>query len=304
MFRLPQLMAALLVVGLQDPYTVKVDVPVVSVDVVVADSKDSLVNDLAKADFQIFEDGVEQEVRFFSPVSAPYNVFLLFDRSESTRDNRTFMQKAVVKFIEGLRPQDRVALGSFDEGYEILVPWTSNHSTVVRALDKLVAVRESNGTRFYAALDRTLRREFKNAAGRRAVVVFTDGKDTDLAFESDKELRRALKSSQEERIPVYIVALENAQDKFAILPTSRRYLNDIRDNMRQLSDLSGGQTLFSKSLEEIAGMYAELGRALGTSYSLGYIPLQERRGGYRRVEVKTRPTGLRVTQSRQGYTYR
>src|SRR5215471_3529419 len=102
MFLFQQLAIALLSTLLQEPYTVKVDVPVVSLDAVVSDAKGALVNDLTKADFQILEDGIPQEIRFFSPVSAPYNVFLLFDRSQSTRDNWTFMQKAVLKFMDGM----------------------------------------------------------------------------------------------------------------------------------------------------------------------------------------------------------
>src|SRR5262245_22449497 len=72
-------LAALLL--LQDPYSLKVDVPVVSVDVTVVDSKGALVNNLTKSDFEIYEDGIAQGVRFFGPISEPYNVFLLFDSS-------------------------------------------------------------------------------------------------------------------------------------------------------------------------------------------------------------------------------
>ena len=69
----------------QDPSTLKLDVQVVSVDVTVVDSKGNLVNQLGKDDFLIYENGVPQSIRFFSPVSAPYNIFLLFDSSDSTR---------------------------------------------------------------------------------------------------------------------------------------------------------------------------------------------------------------------------
>ncbi len=70
---------ALFLLASQDTYTLKVDVPVVSIDVVVSNSDGSLINGLSKNDFQIAEDGIAQEIQFFSPVSAPYNALLLFD---------------------------------------------------------------------------------------------------------------------------------------------------------------------------------------------------------------------------------
>jgi Ca-activated chloride channel homolog len=286
----------------QDLYTLKVEVPVVSVDVTVTDANGSLINDLTKADFQILEDGVPQDIRFFSPVSAPYNVFLLFDRSGSTRDRWSFMQKAVARFIEDLRPQDRVALGSFDEKFDVNVAWTSDRAKVVAALDKVIYGHDSDGTRFYSALDRTLRREFKNVVGRRAVVVLTDGKDTDYLFEEEGDFRKVFRASQEQRIPVYIVALYNEADSRVIFQRTRQYLIETREIMQLIADRSGGQVLYPKTLDDVARMYEQIGRALGTSYSLGYISSNHTSNGrVRKVEVKTGGKSYRLTQSRTEY---
>ena len=247
MFLFPQLAIALLSALLQEPYTVKVDVPVVSLDAIVSDAKGALVNDLTKADFQILEDGIPQEIRFFSPVSAPYNVFLLFDRSQSLQEHWPFMKKTVNKFVQDLRPQDRVALGAFDESFTMAAGWTTERTRVMTALDKVMSRPETNGTRFYAALERTLRREFKNVVGRRSIVVLTDGKDTDFSpgiFEQD--LKKALKASKEERIPIYIIALQEEDIDKVQLPQTREYLIEVREFMQQLTEVSGGQILFPK----------------------------------------------------------
>jgi len=302
MFLLQQLAIALLSTLLQEPYTVKVDVPVVSLDAVVSDAKGALVNDLTKADFQILEDGIPQEIRFFSPVSAPYNVFLLFDRSQSVQEHWSFMKNAVNKFVQDLRPQDLVALGAFDESFTAAAGWTTERTRVMTALDKVMSRPETNGTRFYAALERTLRREFKNVVGRRAIVVLTDGKDTDFSpgiFEQD--LKKALKASKEERIPIYIIALQEEDIDKVQLPNTREYLIELREFMQQLTEVSGGQILFPKNLEDVAGMYDQIGRALGTSYSIGYIPAATSSSHRHRIEVKTRNGGLRITQSRSEY---
>src|SRR5262245_25437557 len=99
--------------GQQVPYILKVDVPLVSVDITVRDAAGKPVNDLVSEDFEVYEDGVRQDIRNFSPVSTPYDVFLLFDRSGSTQHKWPFMQRAVASFIASLRPQDRIAIGSF-----------------------------------------------------------------------------------------------------------------------------------------------------------------------------------------------
>jgi len=300
-----EFLASLLLIAAQDFYTLKVDVPVVSLDVTVSDATGSLIENLNKTDFQVFEDGVAQEIRFFSPVSAPYNVFLLFDRSESTYDDWPFMQRAVERFIDDLRPQDRIALGSFDKNYDVDAAWTSDRAKVVRALDKVVKNRKANGTKFHAAIERTLRREFRNVAGRKAVVVLTDGKDTEYLWERGSDLKKALKTAADLHIPVYIIGIEDEADSRVMFQRTRQYLDDMRDFMKQLAERSGGQLLYPKSLADVGRMYEQIARSLGTSYSLGYVPSGETpTGKYRKVEVKTRGPGLKITQSRGGYVAR
>jgi VWFA-related protein len=123
---------------LQEPNTLKVDVPVVSVDVTVVDSKGTLVNNLTKSDFEIYEDGIAQEVRFFSPVSTPYNVFLLFDSSDSTRDNLDFMVQAAAELIVNLRPEDKLAIASFDDDFKSHLAWSTDRTKAMTALRQMI----------------------------------------------------------------------------------------------------------------------------------------------------------------------
>jgi len=285
------------------PFTVKVDVPVVSVDVVVTDAAGELISNLNKDDFEIYEDGTSQPIQFFSPVSAPYNVFLLFDRSASTQENWTFMQQAVVRFIENLRPQDRVAIATFAKDFAVSLAWSADRKKAVAALDRIGQLNDGSETRLYAALDRTLRREFKNVIGRRAVIVLTDGKDTEYAYENDGDLKKALKAAAQERVPIYFVAVEDEADARIILPRTRQYLFEVRDYMHQLAERSGGQVLQPKTLNDLTPMYDQIGRAFGTSYSLGYIPAASAKGTHR-ILIKTRSAGPRITQSRDVYTTR
>jgi Ca-activated chloride channel family protein len=284
------------------PFTMKVDVQVVSVDVVVTDANGELVNDLKPGDFQIYEDGVPQEVRFFSPVAAPCNVFLLFDGSGSMKTQWRFMQDAVYRFISKLRPQDHIAIASFAKGYTIHVPWTLDREDAILALNKVIERRDRTETRLYSALERTLRREFDEIDGRRAIIVLTDGRDTDYSHESSQDLKKALRAAQEERIAVYFVALDGA-DLSSAPPRLRSYMLEVRSYMTMIADSSGGSVLFPNALKDLTPMYAQIGKTLVTSYSLGYIPTAPaQKGELRHIEVKALPSGVHLKQSRSGYT--
>ena len=316
--------------GAQEPvYILRVDVPFISVDVSVADSAGKPVNDLTVDDFELYEDGVRQEIRYFSPVSTPYNILLLFDRSGSTQHKWPLMQRAVASFIANLRQQDRLAIGSFDSELQMQIEWTGDREKALLALPELIRPGAIGGTDFYAALERTLRRQFKKVSGRRAMIVLTDGRDTSLYTTlvkrnwlpdaaSDRNFQRAVKASREERVPIYFVAFNtdknlepntigsdeyrNLQIIFPRTAAPDRYLREVRARMEKIADVSAGRILFPDSIEEIVPLYQEIGRELGMSYTLGYISSNQAAGtSYRRIEVRTRRNTLHVSQSRPGY---
>src|SRR5262249_51797020 len=157
-----------------------VDVPWVTVDVTVTDPSGKTVSDLKVEDFQVFENGVPQQIHAFAPISAPYNVLLLYDRSGSTEHKWSFMQRATAGLITNLRAQDRIAIDSFDFEFDSITRWTYKRDLSFSALADLTRSKSSGGTAFYNALETALKNEFKNVSGRRAIVVLTDGRDTSM----------------------------------------------------------------------------------------------------------------------------
>lgn len=310
-------------------YTLKVDVPLVSVDVAVLDRDGKPLNDLTVDDFELYEDGSRQHIRYFTPVSTPYNILLLFDRSGSTQHKWPLMQRAVASFIASLRKQDRIAIGTFDTEFQIQADWTGDREKALLALPELIHPKSAGGTDLYAALERALRRQFQKTSGRRAMVVLTDGRDSSLYTHlvkknwlpdpaADRLFQKALKASRQQRVPVYFVAFNTdknlepntiGSDEYrnlqVIFPRSAapgRYLSQVRIRMEQIAEASGGRVLFPKHIEEIVSLYEQIGRELGMSYSLGYISSNPAtNGAYRRIEVQTRKDILQLTQSRSGY---
>jgi VWFA-related protein len=313
-------------------YTLRVDVPLVSVDVAVRDPSGSPVNDLLKEDFEIYEDGEVQEIQYFSPATSPYSVLLLFDGSGSIQHKWDFMQRAILGFIANLRPQDRVAIGTFGYELQMHVRWNDSRRKAVDSLPNLISVKPAGGTDLYRSLERALSREFKDVTSRRAVVVLTDGRDTSLYLQlvsrnrlsnpaSDREFQKALRVARQSRIPIYFAAINTDRnlepntvggDEYrnlkAIFPNSNvptQFLAEVRTRMEHLADVSSGSVLYPREIAEIVSMYERIGRELGMSYSLGYVSSRpEANGVIRRIEVRTRRTGLQTSQSRASYTAR
>jgi VWFA-related protein len=323
------LVTAAPVLGQNPEYTLKIDLPYVFVDVTAEDASGNAIRDLTRDAFSVYENGVRQEISHFLPVSAPYNILLLFDRSGSTHDKWALMQRAVGGFISSLREQDRIAIATFDYTVEMQLPWTGDRRQALLALPQLIRPNQVGGTEFYASVEQTLRREFKGITGRRALVVLTDGRDTSLYKDivtknrlldskDDRPYQKTLKAAKASRIPIYFVAFNTDKnlepnlsggDEYrslrVIFPRSNvsdRYVTGVRARMEELADSSGGRVLYPQRLEDIVPLYRQIGNELGASYTIGYIASQPAtQSGFRRIEVRPLKEDLRLIQSRKGY---
>jgi Ca-activated chloride channel family protein len=313
----------------QPDYTLKVDVPFVFVDVIVRDSGANAINNLSQNAFELYENGVRQDIRSFTPVSVPYNILLLFDRSGSTQDKWLLMQRAVAGFIANLRQQDRIAIETFDSDVDKLLNWTNDREKALLALPELIHPQRIGGTDFYGAMEQTLRHEFTKSKARRALVVMTDGRDTSLYKElalhnrvlepdDDRRYQRALRLARTQRIPIYVIAFNTdknlepntlgadeylrLQKIFPGTSMPQRYLTGVRSRMEELAEVSAGRILYPERLDDIIPLYRQISRELGTSYTLGYVSSNaEKDGSYRRIEVHAHDSRLNLTQSRDGY---
>ena len=152
----------------------KVDTNLVSIPVVVSDRAGVYVPDMRKEEFTLLEDGVPQELAFFSTVTQPFTVVLMLDTSASTEEKLKDIRRAGIAFVGGLQPKDRVKVISFDDEVHDLSPFTSDQAIIGRAIQ---ATRAGKGTKLYDAMQTALT-ALKNDKGRRkAIVIFTDGVD-------------------------------------------------------------------------------------------------------------------------------
>jgi VWFA-related protein len=309
----------------QEPvYSMKVDVGLVSLDVSVMDAQQQPIAGLRERDFTVYEDGTVQEIRHFSSLDTPYNILLLFDRSSSTQDQWRTMQRAASAFVGNLRKQDRIALASFEDGITMLSGWTASHSQVDRALDGLLRRGPGGGTNLYWSLERATQREFRGIEGRRAIIVWTDGRDNMLirqtaaigspkSAKTDAGFQHTMTVLGGARIPVYFVALntdrnpDDLGDEYYLLdnrfPASgaaKAFITETRKRIEMLADVSGGRVFYPKNLRQIVPVYDQISRDMSTAYSLGYISTHGSEQGHHTIEVRVR-NGARVRQSRETY---
>jgi VWFA-related protein len=154
---------------------IKVNTTLVTIPVSVMDRDGRYVPNLHKEDFRLWEDGVEQQVAFFSSVDKPFSLVLMIDTSPSTQFRLEDIQDAAVAFISQLRPDDRVMVVSFNDHISVMSDFTSDRSRLERAIRR---THTDDGTRLYDAVDSVINRELTKVQGRKAIVLFTDGVDT------------------------------------------------------------------------------------------------------------------------------
>ncbi len=308
---------------------IKVNTQVVSIPVRVMDKKGRFVAGLAKENFKVSEDGVEQEVSLFSNEHQPFTVALVLDMSYSTKFKITEIQAAAIAFINQLRPQDRVMVVSFDGDIHMLCEPTNERKEIYRAIK---STKIMNGTSLYEAVDMVLNDRMRRINGRKAIILFTDGVDTSSQRVSDF---KNLSDAQEIDSLIYPIRYDTYADVQALKnrpigqpPTSSPIprpdgnpfpnilstigtpsdkgttVEDYRhgeEYLDQLAIRTGGREYLADSITNLSDAFSKIASELREFYSIGYYPTTERVIGKKtNVKVKLNQPGL-VVRARDGY---
>jgi VWFA-related protein len=276
--------------------TIKVETDLVTVPVRVTSKDARPLTDLKQAEFRLFENGVEQKVAYFSSVDQPFTVALLLDMSYSTVFKLNEIQSAALQFIAQLKENDRVTVIAFDEKPTVLCQPTSDRRVLKLAIE---AVRTGSGTSVYDALDIALNKQLGSIAGRKAIVMLSDGVDTYSAKSSKKEI---LGFVEEDDVIVYPLRYDTYDDvrKNRRKDAQIRYDDDdkpyiyeappargeresdyveAREFLDAISDSSGGRVFKVSSTTNLNNAFTKIAEELRKTYSLGYYPTDERLPG-------------------------
>jgi Ca-activated chloride channel homolog len=257
---------------------------------------------LAREDFRIFDDGVEQKISYFDASTEPASAALLIDASPSVSRESGEMKQAAKALIDNLAPSDEVAVVDFSAHAYLLLPFSRDRDLLERAIAR-VDVRglfsDTGGTNIYEAVYLAARQLFEGRRGRKAIVLLTDGQDSGLGLTLDPS-SASLKSGQpRDRLTFDDVTRALAADDIQLFGVStqnrpkvmtqewlaaHRSQTLVNSQARELAIPaytlylaemvrgSGGQLYFLREAATLADTYRQIAASIRTEYTLAYYP--------------------------------
>jgi VWFA-related protein len=309
------------IAGMPD-YSIKVDVPVVNLDVLVTTKDGQFIPGLSKDNFKIFEDGAEQKLTNFTQNGdAPITAVLLVEFAST---NYYFMVDALnasYAFASTLKKNDWVAVISYDMKPYILADFTQDKQAVYGALNQLRMPGFAETNMFDALFDTIDRLD--RIEGKKYIILVTTGVDTFSKLTLDKILKK-IKSTKD--ISIYPISVGFAVRNYCethgcrtrgLIPVDNMDYLQADNEMKTFASLTGGRAYFPRFDGELRGIFGDIAADLRNQYSIAYHPTNTKLDGtYRKLKVELKaPDGgplkiqdqkhkdLKVIVStREGYT--
>jgi VWFA-related protein len=316
-------------------HSIRVETPLVPVTCSVTDAGGAALAGLTRANFRIYDDGIEQPITYFDASTQPATIALVIDASPSTLPQSLEIKDAARALVDGLSPTDQVAVIDFSAHTYLQLPFSNDWGLIRKAISR-IDVRglfgDTGGSNIYQSVFFTARELFAGRTGRKAIVLLTDGQDSGLGltldpatasprsgFPSDRltfdDVARTLAAadiqlfavSTQSRPKLMTAAwltkhsaetlLESDAHRLAI-PAYTLYLAEL---VRRV----GGQLYFLRETKTLADTFREIAHTIRAEYTLGFAPTQDARATSRsawhtlRVEV-VEHSGVTVVH-RAGY---
>jgi Ca-activated chloride channel family protein len=264
-----------------------VDVNAVNLDVVVTDQKGRFVKGLKEEDFAVLEDGVPQELTFFTSGNTPITVLLLLDSSASVRSHQKEVQKDANRFINKLQKGDRARVGLFHNTVVFGPRFTDDMDEHIAMINRM---RPQRSTHLYDAVLSALQ-ELAAVPDRKALLVFTDGAD-----EGSKATREdALEAARRSQASVYSIGLVGWSLEIG--------MNTNQKLLTQIAEYTGGRAFFPQKGKEMRRAFDRIRDELHRTYRIAYFPPQksDADGAWHSIEVRLVKRKNLVVRTRLGY---
>jgi VWFA-related protein len=278
--------------GLPD-YSIKVNSPLVDVDVLVTTKSGTFVPGLKKENFRLYEDGAAQTINTFNVSKAPITAVLLV---EFAATNYSFMIQALqasYAFANTLQKNDWIAVEYYDMQPHILVDFTQDKRAVYGALNQL-RIPGFSETNLFDALYDTLDR-LDRIEGKKYIILVTTGVDTFSKLTLDKITKKIKDTKDVTIFPVsvgwIIREMYEAQGRAAPhgmgIPVSNMDYLQADNEMRNFAAMTGGRAYFPRFQAEYSDDFLEIGNDIRNQYSLTYRPTNDKLDGtYRKLKVQ------------------
>jgi Ca-activated chloride channel homolog len=322
-----------------DDEVIRLESTLVNIPLLVSDRSGRYISQLSKRDFQLYEDGVEQELASFSSEEVPFSVVLLLDMSPSVQGSTDAIQDAALAFVKQMRPQDRMMVASFDRSVQYLTDFTTDRRQLEYAIRR---VQTGSGTSVYDAVYETVTRRLRNIEGRKALILFSDGEDT---TSSQTDYDGAVEAVSESDVLVYGLRYPGGgggsirvdpwpgnripQIPFPLpWPWPRRRRGPFKltsltpsassvaalsspqwnrrrgggDFMTDITAAGGGPVYDAQQISDLSRIAHQIAEELRHIYVVSYYPTNKlSNGGYRSIRIRVRARDDIAIRHRKGY---
>jgi VWFA-related protein len=294
----------------QDDLTLKVEVNLVNIFFTVRDKHSGLVGNLSKDDFKIFEDGKEQQIKYFNrEADLPLTIGLLIDVSASQQNLIEIEKNAASQFFGSvLRKQDLAFLISFGEESELLQDYTNSSRLLRAGLEGLhvssgvggfgpgpvPTISTPRGTVLYDAVYVASADQLRGQVGRKVLVLITDGEDQGSKY----KIQQAIEAAQKADAIIYGFYYVDRQ----FYAGQGLVFGGTSDSaLRQMSEDTGGHVFHVDRKLTLQQTFDQLQDEMRSQYAIGYTPSNPTKDGtFRKIEIKTGNKEWKV-QARKGY---
>jgi Ca-activated chloride channel family protein len=287
----------------QDDQTEKIFIRRVRLPITVVDKKGQFVPGLTQRDFLILEDRVPQQIETFSDdlgQSLPVYVAVLMDTSPSTAGKLKFEQESAMNFIQTVvrARKDQVLFATFDDEINLRQDFTNKLDLLDRAVSSVK--KTGNQTALFDAIWQFCDEKLRAVAGRRVLVVITDGEDT----YSRANIRDAIDIAQ--RTETTIFAISTKAGFISTVPgVEAGEVKDRKDRaLVTLAEETGGVAFFTGDMLSLERSFTKISKELRAQYLVTYKPINDRYdGSFRKIDVKLAEgrKDLKV-RTKRGYT--
>ena len=272
-------------------YTLRINTNLVILNATVLDRRNALVSGLGKNDFQVYEDHVLQQIKYFSHEDLPVTVGLVIDNSGSMSSKRADVITAALSFARSSNPQDQVFVVNFNEhvsyGLPADIPFTDRQDQLQRALS---SIRTTGQTALYDAIAMALDHLRQGKCTRKVLIVISDGGDN----ASRHSMAQVIEMTRTSMAMIYTIGIFDEQDGEQKPNVLKRFAKE-----------TGGEAFFPESPKEISSICEGIARDIRNQYTLAYVPaISKQDGEFRVVDVRASAPrhGRLSVRTRTGYS--
>jgi VWFA-related protein len=268
--------------------TFRADTRLVVLPVTVVDKTGHLVTNLAETAFQVFENGVAQQIKVFKREDIPVSMGLIVDNSGSMRDKRAKVEAAALALVKESNPQDEVFIVNFNDEAFLDKDFTNNLKDLEEGLAR---IDSRGGTAMRDAIRMSIDHlKEKAKKDKKVLVVVTDGNDNSSLI----SLENLVKASQDSGVLIYAVGLLSEEE--------RREAKRCKRALEALAEATGGESYFPKETAEVDRVAHQVAHDIRNQYTIGYSPTNVALdGSFRQVKVTANGPNHPTVRTRSGY---